>query len=77
MSPLHMVGDGLRSLFGAIPLGAVRVVFVAIPLLLMVWVLRLPSSATVPPGREHRWEEDLHIWAWFALAAQVLVYCVL
>ncbi len=77
MSPLIFIGDGLRSLFLAIPLWAVRVVFVAIPLLLMVWVLRLPTSQTVPPGREHRWDEDLRVWAWIALALQVLIYCVL
>lgn len=77
MNPLHTAGDLIRELFLTIPLGAVRVVFVAIPLLLMVWVLRLPSTAAIPPGREHRWDEDLRLWAWVALAAQVLIYCVL
>ncbi len=77
MSPLHATGDVLRTLFLMVPMGAVRVVFVAIPLLLMVWVLRLPSSETVPPSKEHRWDEDLRVWAWIALATQVLVYCVL
>ncbi|OYW22915.1 MAG: hypothetical protein B7Z55_04080 [Planctomycetales bacterium 12-60-4] len=77
MNPLHDIGDALRSLFLAIPLSAVRVAFVAIPLILMVWVLRLPSSETVPAGREHRWDEDLRAWAWVALALQVLIYCVL
>ncbi|MDX1970423.1 MAG: hypothetical protein SFV23_24855 [Planctomycetaceae bacterium] len=77
MNPLHDIGDALRGLFLAIPLSAVRVVFVAIPLVLMVWVLRLPSSQTTPTGREHRWDEDLRGWAWIALALQVLIYCVL
>ncbi len=77
MNPLHVIGDWLRGLFLGIPMGAVRVMFVAIPLLLMVWVIRLPTAQTVPPGREHRWEEDLRIWAWVALAAQVVIYCVL
>lgn len=77
MNPLIHAGNLLREFFLAIPLGAVRVLFVSIPLLLMVWVLRLPSAETVPPGREHRWDEDLRFWAWIALAAQVLIYCVL
>lgn len=77
MSPLHHFGDLLRAAFGQIPLGAVRVVFVAIPLLLMVWVLRLPSREAVAPGPSPRWDADLRIWAWFALALQVIIYCAL
>lgn len=76
MSPLHGVGDLLRSAFQMVPLGFVRMVFIAIPLLLMAWVLRLPSTQTTPPGREGRWDEDLRVWAWVALAAQVLIYCL-
>ncbi len=36
MSPLHATGDVLRTLFLMVPMGAVRVVFVAIPLLLVL-----------------------------------------
>ncbi len=77
MSPLHALGDLLRNLFLAVPLSVVRALFIAIPLLLMVWIIRLPASVTAAPGREHHWNEDLRTWAWLALAIQVLIYCVL
>ncbi|MDZ4689137.1 MAG: hypothetical protein SH850_29020 [Planctomycetaceae bacterium] len=76
MSLLHGIGNLLRELMGQIPLGAVRVMFVAIPLVLMVWVLRLPASQTTPPDSRPRWNTDLRLWAWVALGAQVLIYCV-
>lgn len=76
MSPLHFVGEALRTALSQVPLGLVRAVFVAIPLLLMVWVLRLPSSQTTPPDGRGRWDSDLKLWAWLALGLQVLVYCL-
>jgi hypothetical protein len=76
MNPLHELGDGLRWAFGLIPLSWVRALFVAVPLVLMVWVLRLPTTATTPEGRVGRWDENLKLWAWLALAVQVIVYCV-
>jgi hypothetical protein len=39
-------------------------------------VLRLPTTATTPEGRVGRWDENLKLWAWLALAVQVIVYCV-
>lgn len=77
MSPFHWLGDAVRGTLLLIPLSVVRMLFVAVPLLLMVWVLRLPSSRTTPPFGSGRWDEDLKVWAWLALAFQVLVYCVL
>jgi hypothetical protein len=59
-----------------VPLTAVRSVFVALPLLLMIWVLRRPNEETTPAGRVGRWEENLKLWAWAALAAQVVIYCM-
>jgi hypothetical protein len=76
MSPLHVVGTMLRDALATIPLGAVRVVFVAIPLLLMVWVLRLPAAQTTPGDGRTGWEVDLRVWAWLALGLQVVVYCL-
>lgn len=75
--PLHWLGETLRQLFGAIPLTAVRCLFVAVPLLLMIWVLRLPPEATNPPEMRGRWADDLKVWAWLALAMQVVIYCAL
>lgn len=76
MSPLHSVGESLRELLGQIPLSAVRVVFVAIPLALMIWVLRLPTAQTTPADGRQSWDVDLRVWAWLALGVQVVIYCL-
>jgi hypothetical protein len=76
MNPLHEIGEALRWAFGQIPLGVVRAAFIALPLALMIWVLRLPNAETTPPDRTSRWDENLKLWAWLALAAQVVIYCV-
>ncbi len=77
LNPLQTVGQTLRETFLAIPLPWVKVLFVAIPLGLMAWVLRLPAKTTTPPEHVYRWDEDLRVWAWAALALQVVIYCVL
>ncbi len=74
--PLHWIGLLLRQGFGSIPLTVARGLFVAIPLLLMVWVMRLPDRDTTPKDRDCHWSEDLKVWAWLALAIQVVIYCV-
>jgi hypothetical protein len=77
MSPLHSVGQLLRELLAQIPLSVVRVVFVAIPLVLMIWVLRLPTERTTPADGRRSWDVDLRVWAWLALGVQVVIYCLL
>lgn len=74
--PLHWIGLLLRQGFTLIPLPVARGLFVALPLLLMVWVLRLPDRETTPKDRDCHWSEDLKVWAWLALAIQVVIYCV-
>jgi len=74
MTPLHYIGDWLRSTLMLIPMGAVRVLFVALPVLLILWVLRLPRASTTPPGTESRWFENLKLWAVLALLIQVVIY---
>lgn len=74
--PLHWIGALLRTGFQQIPLVGARGLFIALPLLLMVWVLRLPDRETTPAGRDCHWSEDLKVWAWMALAIQVVIYCV-
>lgn len=76
MSPLHILGGLLRDALLQIPMPAVRAIFIAVPLVLMVWVLRLPAAQTTPPDGRAGWDTDLRIWAWLALAGQVLVYCL-
>lgn len=74
--PLYWFGSLLRYGFSLIPMVGARALFVAIPLLLMVWVLRLPDAETTPADRDCHWSEDLKVWAWLALAIQVVIYCV-
>jgi hypothetical protein len=76
MTPLHFVGDWLRSALALIPMGVVRVFFVAVPVLLILWVLRLPRAATTPPGVESRPLENLKFWAVLALLVQAIVYTI-
>lgn len=73
---LHWVGDQLRNLCLQVPLPAVRAIFIAVPILLMVWVIFLPASRTTPPDRPHSLHENLKLWAWLALMFQVIVYSV-
>ena len=77
MTPLHTVGEMLRNLLMQIPLPAVRVLFIALPVLVLVWVLRLPRVETTPEQASGRWDENLKVWAAVALAIQILVYSVL
>ena len=79
MTPLHTVGNTLRELLSQIPLPVVRLLFLSLPVLLLIWVLRLPRAETTPPGAESRvrWDENLKLWAAVALAIQIAIYCLL
>ena len=77
MTPLHQVGQLLRDWLAAVPLPAVRMLFVGTLLVLMFWVLSLPRSATTPAGGKRGWDEDLRVAACLALLIQVLIYAFL
>ncbi len=77
MTPLHRFGEFLRQSLEMIPLALVRVLFVASLVVLLIWVLRLPSSATTPPGGARRWDENLKVGASIALIIQILIYTFL
>ncbi len=74
MTPLHEIGNFIRDGLAQIPLPAVRGLFVLLPAVLLIWVLRLPRSETTPEGRESRWDENLKLWAAAALVIQILIY---
>ena len=76
MTPLHTIGQLLRDAAIATPLPLVRVLFLAVPILLMVWVLRLPVSETTRAGAPGELRTNLKLWACLALLIQVLVYSV-
>lgn len=73
---LHSIGDQLRELFASIPLPVVRWMFLAVPVLLLVWVLLLPRRAVAPPEGTGRWDENLRLWAAVALLLQIVIYWI-
>ncbi|MBG85899.1 MAG: hypothetical protein CMO80_03240 [Verrucomicrobiales bacterium] len=75
MTPLHHIGELFRNLSLAIPMGAVRVIFLALLIGLLIWVLRLPKEATTPPEGTGKAPENLKLWASVALGLQILIYC--
>lgn len=77
MTPLHHFGEFIRNCLQTIPLSAVRVLFVGSLVLLLIWVLRLPRSATTPAGGAQHWDENLKVGAASALVIQILIYLCL
>ena len=77
MTPLHEIGQLIRELLLSVPLSAVRLVFLASLLGLLCWVLRLPNSATTPPGGARRWDENLKVGASLAILIQIVIYTCL
>lgn len=74
MTFLHWIGDTLRELLEQVPLSTARWLMIGVFLLLMFWVVQLPSSEATPADRQAKWHEDLRIWAWLALMIQVVIY---
>jgi len=74
VTPLHHIGEFFRNLTVAIPLGVVRLLFLALLIGLLVWVLRLPKAETTPPDGSGKPTENLKLWAGLALGAQILIY---
>ena len=77
MTPLHWLGDWIRSVLVAIPLPLVRLLFVGTLVALLIWVWRLPKEIVSPPGGARRWDENLKLGATLALVIQILVYALL
>ncbi len=74
MTPLHRIGEFLRQVMLSIPLPLVRWLFVASLVAVLIWVVRLPTVATTPPGGAKRWDENLKVGAVLALVIQILLY---
>lgn len=77
MTPLHHIGQFVRELFLQIPLPVARGLFLALPILLLIWVWLLPREATTPPGGTARWDENLKLGATVALMLQIVIYSLL
>jgi hypothetical protein len=78
MTPLHWIGDLLRSVLIQIPMPVARALFIAVPGILLIWVLRLPARQTTnPSSKEQKLSNNLKLWASLALVIQVLIYTFL
>ncbi|MGE3807449.1 MAG: hypothetical protein AB7K24_22525 [Gemmataceae bacterium] len=74
MTPLHHIGDWVRAALLAMPLPLVRLVFVLVPVVVLVWVMCLPREVTSPVEGNRRWDENLKLWAAVALLIQIAIY---
>ena len=73
MTPLHAIGEFFRSLALAVPMPLVRGLFVAVPVILILWVLlRRPD-----PDSDARQSRTLKLWSAAALAVQAVLYLFL
>ena len=73
---LHQIGDAIRTAMAAVPLSLVGWVFVAIPAVLLLWVLTCriaPDGDNTAP----RAARLIRIGAAVALALQVVIYGLL
>jgi hypothetical protein len=77
MTPLHQIGRFVRDVLLQVPLPVARGLFVAVPLLVLIWVWTLPREQTTAPGSRGRWDGNLKLGATLALGAQVVIYLLL
>jgi len=77
VTPLHHIGNFVRDLFLQIPLPVARGLFIALPVLLLIWVLSLPREATTNKEGKGTWDENLKLGATIALVLQILIYSLL
>ena len=76
MTILHWIGDLVRNALSQVPLSLVRGLFIAVPVLLLVWVLMLPTGATTPDNGRASWSANLKTWAAIALLLQIAIYAL-
>lgn len=74
---LHRLGDLVRDLFLQIPLESVRMLFVALPVLVLIWVLWLPGETGTSADSTSRSQTRLKLGAVAALLLQVMIYSLL
>ena len=74
MTPLHWIGDFFREQLLVIPLPVVRAGFLAVPIVLLIWVLLLPNAMTTPPDRPRGLFTNLKTWAALSLISQIVIY---
>ena len=78
MTPLHHIGDFFRQLVLAVPLPLARAIFVLVLVVLLIWIIRLPSERVRPPENEQGgWASNLKLWAALAIVLQILIYLII
>ena len=73
---LHDIGDTIRNAMATVPLSLVGWAFVAIPLVLLVWVLTCPIGDD-DENRDPKHVRLLRIGAALALVLQIVIYGLL
>ena len=76
MTLFHWIGDFLRQQLDQVPLSIARWLIIGLYLVLLFWIVQLPSTATNPTEGPSKWSRDLKIWAWIALIFQIVIYSV-
>ena len=72
---LHDIGDTIRNAMATVPLSLVGWAFVAIPMVLLVWVLKCPIRDD--ENRDSKRVRLLRIGAALALVLQIVIYGLL
>lgn len=76
MTFLHWIGDSLRRQAEQVPLSVAQWLLIGVLLVLLFWVVQIPSEQATPGDRQSCWYQDLRVWAWLALMTQIAIYSV-
>ncbi len=77
MTPLHSIGEGVREVLLSVPLWGARALFIALPTVVLLWVLRLPREETAQIGPNGVAGANLKWGAAATLLIQIAIYALL
>ncbi|MCL4203756.1 MAG: hypothetical protein KJ000_14745 [Pirellulaceae bacterium] len=77
MTPLHQIGEALRSVLLAVPLPVVRGLFLTLLIAVLLWIWWLPPSAVTDMDQPRDRRVNLRPWALLSLAIQIVIYTFL
>lgn len=76
MTFLHTIGDLLRVQLEQVPLNVAKWLMIGLFLVMLFWIIQVPTRKATPADRQSFWYQDLRIWAWLTLMIQVVIYGV-
>ncbi len=76
-TPLHWIGESVRDLLLLVPLPMVRVLFLTLLAVVLLWILSLPRRETTAPESDGRSGANLKVGAAIALVMQLAIYTLL